>query len=646
MEAPALIRLTIDGREVEAAEGSTILDAAQASGIRIPTLCHHPGLSAYGGCRLCLVEVDGAPRLAASCVTPIRRGMEVVTVNERIIQARRTILEFLFSERSHYCMFCASSGDCELQALAYEYQLDHLDAPSLEGRFPTDASHPDLVIDHNRCVLCGRCVRACHELAGAGVLDFHNRGGKTIIGADLTGPLGESTCVSCGVCEQVCPTGAIHNRHQTHFAVHGKDKDWQTVESFCPGCELHCETINYVRNNHLLRVEGRVRASGLDRGQLCRIGRFEPLMSPATRLDKPLLKDESGQWVETGWPEALALAAENLAGLRDKDGPGAVAGYVSSALADDELAGFKELVVDTLKAGRLDCLDGDTGLRIAEALKQAGPKFKEAPLSDVAEADLIVLLGGDLEATHPMVCGQIRRALMESKARLAIIGPQNDFGPWTSVHLPVEGEDLGQALQALGPGWAGLKDYRSTWEDRGLARLREIFGASRRPVLIAGPALTDLGGPEALAEAIKLAGSRKQAKDAHSPLIILRPGANSEAAWRLGLGGENRGPGGKIKGALVCLDGEVELGVNLPEVAGFVAVLTPYFSREVAVRANLLLPRPTALESRGVYTGPDGSAKMDKPAVLKPPRGVDPLLKTFEALADSLQGRASGKGRK
>ncbi len=645
MEAPARIKLTIDGREVEATEGSTILDVAQANGIRIPTLCHHPGLSSHGGCRLCVVEIDGAPRLAASCVTPIRKGMAVVTVNDRIIEARRTILEYLFSERSHFCMFCASSGDCELQALAYEYQLDHVDAPSLEGLFPTDASHPDLVIDHNRCILCGRCVRACHEVAGAGVLDFHNRGGRTMIGADLTGPLGQSTCLSCGVCEQVCPTGAIHNRHQTHYAVHGKDKDWQTIESFCPSCGLHCRTVNYVRNNHLLRVEGLLNDSGVDRGQLCRLGRFEPLMSPAVRLDKPLLKNESGQWVELEWPEALSAAGKSLAGLRRKEGQGAVAGYVSSALPEDELAGFKELVLDKLKAGRLDCLDGDIGRKIALALKQAGSRFKEAPLSAVAESDLIVLVGADLESTHPMVCGQVRRALMESKAKLAVIGPVNNFGTWAAVHLPVEGTDMGRALKAITADSASMKDFWSAWEGKGLTQLTETFYASRRPILIAGLELTLSGGVDGLSEAIRLAEARRQAKASYSPLIILKPSGNSEAAWRIGLAGETAAPESKIRGALVCLDGEVEIGDTIPREAEFVAVLTPYFSQQVADRAHLLLPRPTALESRGTYTGLDGSTRMEKQPVLKAPRQVRPLLETLNALADALQGESAGRGK-
>ena len=185
MEEKSKVHLTIDGKEVVAEEGSTVLETATRYGIYIPTLCHYPGLSNWGGCRMCVVEVDGAPRLAASCVMPVRQGMEVVTSNERIIETRRTILEFLFAERNHNCMFCSESGDCELQKLAYELQMDHLTVSFSFNRFPTDVTSEFMVIDHNRCILCGRCVRACAELAGLSVLNFQNRGSRNLVGLDL-----------------------------------------------------------------------------------------------------------------------------------------------------------------------------------------------------------------------------------------------------------------------------------------------------------------------------------------------------------------------------------------------------------------------------------------------------------------------------
>jgi len=178
------ITITIDGKEVMVQEGMTILEAAQENGIPIPTLCHHPSLTDWGGCRLCVVQVDGSPRLAASCVTPVRQGMDIETANEVVLESRRMTLEFLFAERNHNCMFCPRSGDCELQNLAYELQMDHLTVSFSFARFPIDVTSEYMVIDHNRCVLCGRCVRACQEIAGAHVLNFQNRGPRSLIGLE------------------------------------------------------------------------------------------------------------------------------------------------------------------------------------------------------------------------------------------------------------------------------------------------------------------------------------------------------------------------------------------------------------------------------------------------------------------------------
>jgi formate dehydrogenase major subunit len=296
MEDKPKINFSIDGKEIFVDEGTTILEAAQQHGIHIPTLCHHNALSNYGGCRMCIVEVDGSPKLAASCVTPVRKGIQVVTSNDYILECRRTILEYVFAERNHNCMFCPQSGDCELQKLAYELQMDHLTVSFSFNKFPTDVTSAYMAIDHNRCILCGRCVRACKEIAGASVLNFQNRGPKSLIGMDLSETREASTCYGCGICVQVCPTGAMVNRYRGHYAVKGHSKDWQQVESVCSRCGLLCPTITYVKDNNLLKIEGKLTgANGRpDRGQLCYKGRFEALKNKRKRLESPMVRDGKG----------------------------------------------------------------------------------------------------------------------------------------------------------------------------------------------------------------------------------------------------------------------------------------------------------------------------------------------------------------
>jgi bidirectional [NiFe] hydrogenase diaphorase subunit len=214
MRAPVRIKtLTIDGKEVSAREGETILQVARENGIDIPTLCYLEGLEPIGACRLCLVEVKGINRLVPACVTQVEEGMEVVTNSERLIKYRRMILELLFSERNHTCSVCVVNGHCELQRLAQRLGVTHIRFPYRYPNLPIDASHERFVIDHNRCVLCTRCVRVCDEIEGAHVWDVMGRGINSRIIADLNQPWGTSeVCTSCGKCVHVCPTGALFEK--------------------------------------------------------------------------------------------------------------------------------------------------------------------------------------------------------------------------------------------------------------------------------------------------------------------------------------------------------------------------------------------------------------------------------------------------
>jgi bidirectional [NiFe] hydrogenase diaphorase subunit len=204
--------LIIDGQEVSALRGQTILEVAREHDIDIPTLCHLEGLSDVGACRLCLVEIKGSNKLLPACVATVFEGMEVSTNTERLKKHRRMILEMLFAERNHICAVCVANGHCELQAMGQDQGLTHIRLPYRNPALTVDASHERFTADHNRCILCMRCVRVCAEIEGAHVWDVMGRGINSIVITDLNDEWGKSTCTRCGKCVQVCPTGALFDK--------------------------------------------------------------------------------------------------------------------------------------------------------------------------------------------------------------------------------------------------------------------------------------------------------------------------------------------------------------------------------------------------------------------------------------------------
>ena len=228
--------LTIDGKQITAEKGATVLQAATEAGIKIPTLCHLEGVYDVGACRLCIVEVAGTPKLLPACTLKVAEGMEVKTDSERLRKYRRMILELLFTERNHVCAVCVANGHCELQTLAYGLGLDHARYDYTFPQWNVDITHRLFGMDHNRCILCTRCVRVCWHIEGAGTKNVSGRGSKSKIITDLNQPWGDSeTCTSCGKCVMACPTGALfyqgstasemeRDRTKLEFIVNAREK--------------------------------------------------------------------------------------------------------------------------------------------------------------------------------------------------------------------------------------------------------------------------------------------------------------------------------------------------------------------------------------------------------------------------------------
>lgn len=326
----AEVTLTIDGKQVTVPAGTTVLEAARSAGIFIPTLCHDPELTPWGGCRLCVVEIERMRNLPASCVTTATEGMVVYTASDAVIEARRTILELLLANHPMDCLTCGRNGDCRLQDYAYRYGVREPGFTGERHTYPIEDDNPFIIRDLNKCILCGKCVRACAEIQGKSIVDFAYRGFNTKITPAMDTALSGSDCVFCGNCVAVCPVGALQEKGLRTAA-----RTWEVkkVRTTCPYCGSGCTFELNVKDG---RVVGVTSCDGDVNGRaLCVKGRFGyGFIHHPDRLTKPLIK-RNGVFEEATWEEAINLVAGKLGAIKKEYGSDAL-GVLSSARCTNE----------------------------------------------------------------------------------------------------------------------------------------------------------------------------------------------------------------------------------------------------------------------------------------------------------------------
>ena len=576
-----MVQLTIDDKKIEVPEGTTVLRAAQSAGIDIPTLCDHPALTPYGGCRLCLVEVEGARTLQPSCTMPVSPNMVVRTSTDKVKAARTFVLTMIFSERNHLCPFCVvSGGDCELQNAAYHEGMDHWPLSPNWQPYEVDSSHPYIIVDNNRCILCRRCVRACGDLVGNYTLGFEERGARSFLAADFGSPLGDSSCISCGMCVQVCPTGTLIDRWS---AYRGKETQVDHTKSICVGCSVGCNIEVLTRNNSLVRIEGDWDGA-VNGGLICKTGRFSPLDNQSERLLTPLVRKD-GKLKAATWDEALDAAASLIKPMMGKKGDGILAA-ASTRLPAEALFAFKSLFADHIKSDAVTSLEEGQYTSAAAGLSADSKGAFEGQLEQLKNADCVVLVGTDLVNNHEVAGFFVKRALPGGTKLILVDAKSNPLDNLADVTLSGNEDDTLKVLSAA------LKSGKA--DKPAIKEAVKLIKEAQQPVMVYGK--IDMSTLKSLVE---FAGS------ANLAVIGTKGQANSLAAsvyhldTSLSINGH--------KAAFIALGDEEpsqKLIQSLSKV-GDVIVQASYTS-QLTANASVVFPSAVWLEQSGHYVNMDG----------------------------------------
>ena len=437
--------ILINGEEFRFEPGETILEVALRNGIHIPTICYLKGVSPTGACRICIVEVEGARNLVASCCTPVTSGMVIRTESPRVVEARRLNLELLLSSGNHNCLaqeldenswtdfqlntmrikehekLCPAYGECKLQDLAIYYRVRSSHFAPSESPYSLDVN-PFLIRDFSRCILCGRCVQVCNEIQVNNAISLGYRGSISKVVAKGDGPLTDSDCVFCGECIQACPVGALVPK--SFIESRALPNEVEKIRTTCPYCGVGCQIYLHVKDNRVIKVTG-VDGIAPNNGSLCAKGRFGyGFLHHPERLTKPLIK-EQGKFREASWDEALDFVSNRLKEIKDRFGPDAI-GFFTSAKATNEenyiAQKFTRIAIGTNNIDNCDRLSHsptDAGLTAA-----FGIGAMTNTIADLEKAEVILVTGSNTTETHPVISSFIKRAVTQKGTKLIVVDPR------------------------------------------------------------------------------------------------------------------------------------------------------------------------------------------------------------------------------
>jgi len=406
------IGLNIDGQEVRAKSGMTVLGAALEAGIYIPTLCYDPDLEPHGGCRLCIVDIEGMSGMPTACTTPVADGMVVKTSTAAVNKVRLDIAELILADHPLDCLTCVKNQRCELQKVAAYLGITERRLSRTATERTIDDSNPFFTLDRNYCILCQRCTRTCDEVTCVNAIEIINRGYESHVGTFGDKPLMESICQSCGECVARCPVAAL--------TIKDAVQPSREVETTCPYCGVGCSMLLGIRDGNIVSIRGN-RQSPANRGQLCVKGRFgiAGFVHSPERLKTPLIKRD-GRFVEASWDEALGLIADKLGGY-----PKEQIGVISSARCTNE----DNYVAQKFCRVALGTNNVDHCARLCHAPTVAGlaQSFGSGAMTnsigDIPEAECIFVIGSNTTEAHPVIGFSVKRAVRRG-AKLIVADPR------------------------------------------------------------------------------------------------------------------------------------------------------------------------------------------------------------------------------
>jgi len=416
------VKLTINGQEVIVEEGTTVLEAAKRIGIKIPTLCTMPELGfAPGSCRVCVVEVEDLPTLTAACAYPVRDGLVIHTHSERVLKARKMVLELLITNHPLDCMTCEKSGSCVLEDLAYDLGIKESRFGRSEKKLPLDDSNPFIVRDLNKCVLCGRCIKICSEIQQSKIIDFGYRGLETRIIVDNDRDLKYSDCVFCGQCVAVCPVGALIDK-----ASQGKGRTWEfkKVKTTCNYCGCGCNFDFNIKEGKVVKVTSNPESvvNGIN---LCVKGRFGyDYIHRGDRLTTPLIK-KNGKFEKSSWEEALQLIGNKFNQIKKENGSDSLAVLSSAKCTNEENYLLMKFARAVLGTNNIDhCARLCHSATVAGLAQAFGSGAMTNSIKEIANASVIYLTGSNTTENHPIIALEIKKAVTKNGAKLIVADPR------------------------------------------------------------------------------------------------------------------------------------------------------------------------------------------------------------------------------